>query len=71
MTMHDRRTNLSKQVINEIVNFFHDKAFHTIVPRSVRLSEAPSYGQPIILYAPSSTGANAYRRLAKEVIDYG
>lgn len=68
MTMHDSRTNLSKQVINEIVKYFQDTAYKTIVPRSVRLSEAPSYGQPITMYASSSSGADAYRRLAKEVI---
>ncbi len=68
MTMHDSRTNLSKQVINEIVKYFQETAYKTIVPRSVRLSEAPSYGQPITMYASSSSGADAYRRLAKEVI---
>jgi chromosome partitioning protein len=69
MTMYDARTNLSKQVVDEVRDFFGDKVFNTVVPRSVRLSEAPSFGQPITLYDPTGRGARAYRRLAEEVID--
>lgn len=68
LTMYDARTNLSQQVIDEVVNYFHDKVYKTIIPRNVRLSEAPSFGQPITVYASSSKGATAYRDLAKEVI---
>jgi chromosome partitioning protein len=69
MTMFDARTKLSKQVVEEVRDFFDDKVFATVVPRSVRLSEAPSFGQPIIEYDPEGKGAEAYRALAKEVID--
>ncbi|RJQ31884.1 MAG: ParA family protein [Actinobacteria bacterium] len=68
MTMFDARTNLSKEVVKEVRDFFSDKVYKSIIPRSVRLSEAPSYGQPIITYDSSGTGAIAYRDLAKEVI---
>lgn len=68
MTMYDTRTNLSKQVAEELTNFFKDKVFHTIVPRNVRLSEAPSHGKAISEYDPRSFGAKAYEDLAKEVI---
>mgnify|MGYP001432773913 FL=1 len=68
LTMYDARTNLSQQVIDEVVNYFDDKVYKTIIPRNVRLSEAPSSGQPITLYDSSSKGAIAYRDLAKEVI---
>jgi len=68
MTMYDIRTNLSKQVANELTKFFGDKVFKTIVPRNVRLSEAPSHGKAIIEYDPRSQGALAYESLAKEVI---
>ena len=69
MTMFDSRTNLSQQVVDEVRNHFPDLVFHTIVPRNVRLSEAPSYGLSILDYAPASRGAIAYRGLAQEVID--
>lgn len=69
MTMFDARTNLSKQVTDEIHKFFGEKVFETIIPRNVRLSEAPSHGKPIMEYDPSSQGAQAYKSLAKEVID--
>jgi chromosome partitioning protein len=69
MTMFDARTNLSKQVVDEVKDFFEDKVFETVVPRSVRLSEAPSFGQPIIQYDEKGRGTEAYRALAKEVID--
>lgn len=68
LTMYDARTNLSQQVIDEVVNYFQDRVYNTIIPRNVRLSEAPSFGQPITIYDSSSKGAQAYRELAKEVI---
>ena len=71
LTMYDPRTNLSKQVAEEVRSFFGDRVFHTIVPRNVRLSEAPSFGLPIALYAPRSTGAEAYESVAEEVIGRG
>jgi len=71
LTMYDARTNLSQQVIDEVNNYFKEKVYKTIIPRNVRLSEAPSFGQPIINYDANSKGAIAYRALAKEVIRYG
>ncbi|MBD3363388.1 AAA family ATPase [Candidatus Dojkabacteria bacterium] len=68
LTMYDARTNLSKQVSDEVEKVFGDKVFVSIIPRNVRLSESPSHGQPIKEYAPSSTGAKAYEKLAKEFI---
>lgn len=68
MTMYDSRTNLSRQVVEEVRNFFPGKVFRTIVPRNVRLSEAPSYGQPINVYAPNSPGGMAYKVLAAELL---
>ncbi len=68
MTMYDQRTNLSKQVVAEVKNYFGDKVYNTIIPRNVKLGEAPSFGKPSILYAPESTGAVAYMDLAREVI---
>ncbi|MDO9557665.1 MAG: AAA family ATPase [Coriobacteriia bacterium] len=68
MTMYDARTRLSSQVVAEVRDFFGETVFDTIIPRSVRLSEAPSFGQPITIYNPSGRGAEAYRSLAKEVI---
>jgi chromosome partitioning protein len=68
MTMYDGRTNLSQQVVQQVIQHFTDKVFETLVPRSVRLSEAPSYGKPIILYDRNSIGAAAYRQLAREFI---
>ncbi len=68
LTMYDIRTKLSADVVREITTHFPDLAFKTIVPRSVRLAEAPSYGQPISLYAPGSNGAMAYSNLAKEIL---
>lgn len=69
LTMYDARTNLSQQVIDEVQNYFSEKVYKTIIPRNVRLSEAPSFGEPIITYDPSSKGAKAYESLAKEVIN--
>ncbi|MDI7277977.1 MAG: AAA family ATPase, partial [Anaerolineae bacterium] len=68
LTMYDPRTNLSQQVIDEVRGFFKDKVYATVIPRNIRLSEAPSYGRPIILYDDRSKGAEAYRQLAKEVM---
>ncbi len=68
MTMYDSRTNLSRQVVEEVRDHFPGKVFRTIIPRNVRLSEAPSYGQPISLYAPTSPGGIAYKVLAKEIL---
>jgi chromosome partitioning protein len=67
MTMYDGRTNLSQQVVDEVRDHFGDQAFRTIIPRTVRLSEAPSYGQPITVFDPSSRGARAYQRLSSEL----
>jgi chromosome partitioning protein len=68
LTMYDVRTNLAQQVAGEVRRHFGEKLYQTLIPRSVRLSEAPSYGQPITQYDPRSKGAEAYRRLAKELI---
>jgi chromosome partitioning protein len=68
MTMYDSRTNLSRQVVEEVRNYFPGKVFRTIVPRNVRLSEAPSFGQPINVYAPNSPGAIAYKVLTAEIL---
>ena len=68
MTMLDGRTRLSQQVVDEVVSHFGDRVFNTRIPRSVRLAEAPSYGQPITVFDPSSRGAQAYRSLAREVL---
>ncbi len=68
-TMFDSRTNLSQQVLDEVKKHFPDKVFSTPIPRNVRLSEAPSYGQPIIKYDITSKGAEAYFSLAREVIN--
>ena len=68
MTMFDARTKLSQQVVNEVRDFFGERVFDTLIPRSVRLSEAPSFGLPITLFDPTGRGAEAYKQLAKEVI---
>ena len=69
LTMYDGRTNLSQQVVGEVKRFFKNKVYDTIIPRSVRLGEAPSFGLPITLYAPKSTGAAAYSTLAEELVE--
>lgn len=69
MTMYDSRTRLSQQVVDEVRDFFDEKVFDTLIPRTVRLSEAPSHGKPVTLYDSGGRGSTAYRALAKEVID--
>ncbi len=70
LTMLDGRTNLGIQVVQEVKKHFKDRVFSSIIPRNVRLSEAPSHGLPIHLYDPKSTGAQAYADLAQELIDW-
>lgn len=70
LTMFDDRTNLTRQVANDLREFFQDQVFKTIIPRSVRLAEAPSFGQPILTYDPRSKGAESYVKLAKEILDH-
>jgi len=69
LTMFDERTNLGQQVANDVRQFFKDKVFRTVIPRNVRLGEAPSHGMPVILYDVKSRGATAYLALAREVIE--
>ena len=71
MTMYDGRTTLSRQVVEEVRSYFGRLVFETLIPRTVKLSEAPSFGQPITLYDPSGKGAQSYMSLAKEVIARG
>ena len=66
--MHDERTNLSKDVAHEVRKHFEDRVYETVVPRNVRLAEAPSYGLPVLAYDIKSRGAAAYLNLAKEVM---
>ena len=68
LTMFDPRTNLSSDVVNEVNNHFPGQVFQSVVPRSIRLAESPSYGLPISAYSPSSVGAKAYEALAKELL---
>ncbi len=68
LTMFDGRTKLSSDVVSEVSRYFPEQVFKTIIPRSIRLAEAPSYGQPISSYSPASTGAYAYASLAREVL---
>lgn len=69
LTMFDARTNLAIQVVDEVKKYFPDKVYKTIIPRNVRLSEAPGFGQPIIVYDPSSRGSESYIDLAEELIE--
>jgi len=69
LTMFDERTNLGQQVASDVRNFFKEKVFRTVIPRNVRLGEAPSHGMPVILYDAKSRGAEAYRALAREVLE--
>lgn len=66
--MYDSRTNLSNQVVKEVKDYFGDKVYKTVIPRNVRLSEAPSYGMPIIDYDPRSKGARCYEKFVKEFL---
>lgn len=68
LTMFDARTNLSNQVVKEVNKYFEDKVFKTVIPRNVKLSEAPSFGMPITIYEPRSKGARCYEKLTKEII---
>lgn len=68
LTMYDIRTNLANQVVKEVKKYFGDKVYKTVIPRNVKLSEAPSYGMPITLYDPKSKGAKAYEKLSKEFL---
>ena len=68
LTMYDARTNLSNQVVKEVKKYFDDKVYKTVIPRNVRLSEAPSYGMPITIYDSRSKGAKCYDKLVKEIL---
>ena len=68
LTMFDTRTNLSKQVVDEVKGYFADKVYKTVIPRNIKLSEAPSYGMPITIYDPHSKGAKCYEKFGREVI---
>ncbi len=70
LTMYDDRTNLTRQVAADLKEFFQDQIFNTVIPRSIRLAEAPSFGKPILTYDPRSRGAESYIRLAKEILDH-
>src|SRR5579863_4497090 len=69
LTMFDDRTNLARQVADDLKDFFHDEVLSTVIPRSIRLAEAPSYGKPILMYDPRSRGAESYIKLAKEIME--
>lgn len=70
LTMYDERTNLTRQVAADLKEFFGDQVFQTVIPRSIRLAEAPGFGKPIIAYDPRSKGAESYIQLAKEILDH-
>jgi chromosome partitioning protein len=70
LTMYDDRTNLTKQVADDLKEFFQEQVFDTVIPRSIRLAEAPSHGKPILLYDPRSKGAESYIKLAKELLTH-
>ena len=70
MTMYDDRTNLAQQVTDTLREYFKDRLYHTVIPRNVRLAEAPSFGKPIFLYDPECRGASSYLELAQEVISH-
>ena len=70
LTMFDDRTNLTRQVAADLREFFGDQVFKTLIPRSIRLAEAPSFGKPILTYDPRSKGAESYIQLAKEILDH-
>ncbi len=69
LTMFDDRTNLTRQVADDLRDFFQDQVLSTVIPRSVRLAEAPSFGKPILAYDPRSRGAESYMKLAKEILE--
>jgi chromosome partitioning protein len=69
MTMYDSRMRLAQQVVHEVQAHFGDRVFDVLIPRSVRLGEAPSYGEPILSYAPNSPGGIAYAQLADELLE--
>ncbi len=69
LTMHDGRTNLSNEVASEVRSFFGDKVYNSVIPRNIRIAEAPSFGQPILLYDHKSSGAHSYIKLASEIIE--
>jgi len=71
LTMYDERTNLTRQVAEDLRDFFGDDVLKTVIPRSIRLAEAPSYGKPILMYDPRSRAAESYIKLAKEIIERG
>ncbi len=71
LTMYDTRTNLSHQVVEEVLAYFKNKVYRTIIPRNVKLAEAPSYGQPISVYDPKSIGAVSYFKLSREILHNG
>ena len=71
LTMYDSRLNLANQVVTEVQEFFQDKVYKTIIPRNVRLSEAPSHGKPILLFDAASRGAYYYLQLAEEILSNG
>lgn len=70
LTMYDERTNLTKQVADDLREFFEDEVFKTVIPRSIRLAEAPSFGKPILTYDVRSKGAECYIQLAKEILEH-
>ena len=71
LTMFDNRLNLSQQVLEETRRFFAERVYHTVIPRNVRLSEAPSFGKPVVIYDPHCAGSSSYMSLAREVIERG
>jgi len=71
LTMYDERTNLSTAVAKDLRDFYGTKVLNTVIPRNVRLAEAPSFGKPIMLYDPKSRGAESYNELAKEILNHG
>ena len=70
-TMYDSRTKLAEAVVKEVISYFKDYVFNTMIPRNIKLSEAPSHGEPICLYDPSCIGAKSYKKIAEEVINRG
>jgi chromosome partitioning protein len=71
LTMYDNRLNLSQQVLEETRRFFAERVYRTVIPRNVRLSEAPSFGKPVVIYDPQCAGSSSYMNLAREVIERG